>query len=131
MVSIENIFAAGAAVLAGRQLGAKDTGGASRTVTTVIGISMLSASEVLAGTHKVVLLTESMASPAFPLSEVPELKKNSRGVKAVTFDKNDTALAFAKAVDSRTETIFYKGKELSVKRIRVRARAAKAQKVAL
>ena len=41
MVSIENIFAAGAAVLAGRQLGAKDTGGASRTVTTVIGISMI------------------------------------------------------------------------------------------
>ena len=35
MVSIENIFAAGAAVLAGRQLGAKDEAGASRTVTTV------------------------------------------------------------------------------------------------
>ena len=30
MVSIENIFAAGAAVLAGRQLGAGDSGGASR-----------------------------------------------------------------------------------------------------
>ena len=41
MVSIENIFAAGAAVLAGRQLGAKDTDGASRTATTVIGISMI------------------------------------------------------------------------------------------
>ena len=40
MVSIENIFAAGAAVLAGRQLGAKDNQGASRTVTTVIGLSM-------------------------------------------------------------------------------------------
>lgn len=40
MVSIENIFAAGAAVLAGRQLGAKDEEGASRTVTTVIGISV-------------------------------------------------------------------------------------------
>ena len=41
MVSIENIFAAGAAVLAGRQLGAKDPEGASRTITTIIGISML------------------------------------------------------------------------------------------
>ena len=40
MVSIENIFAAGAAVLAGRQLGSKDTAGASRTVTTVIGLSV-------------------------------------------------------------------------------------------
>lgn len=41
MVSIENIFAAGAAVLAGRQLGAKDEEGASRTVTTVIGLSVM------------------------------------------------------------------------------------------
>lgn len=40
MVSIENIFAAGAAVLAGRQLGAKDNEGASRTVTTIIGLSI-------------------------------------------------------------------------------------------
>lgn len=41
MVSIENIFAAGAAVLAERQLGARDEEGASRTVTTVIGLSIL------------------------------------------------------------------------------------------
>ncbi|MBS6196279.1 MAG: MATE family efflux transporter [Clostridiales bacterium] len=41
MVSIENIFAAGAAVLAGRQLGASDHEGASRTVTTIIGISVI------------------------------------------------------------------------------------------
>ena len=41
MVSIENIFAAGAAVLAGRQIGAKDENGASRTVTSVIGLSIL------------------------------------------------------------------------------------------
>lgn len=40
MVSIGNIFAAGAAVLAGRQLGAKDMDGARRTVTTIIGISI-------------------------------------------------------------------------------------------
>ena len=41
MVSIENIFAAGAAVLAGRQLGAKDPEAASRTVTTIIGLSVI------------------------------------------------------------------------------------------
>lgn len=39
MVSVENIFAAGAAVIAGRQLGASDTEGANRTVTTIIGFS--------------------------------------------------------------------------------------------
>lgn len=41
MVSVENIFAAGAAVLAGRQLGANDKDGANRTVTTIVGLSMV------------------------------------------------------------------------------------------
>lgn len=41
MVSVENIFAAGAAVLAGRQLGANDKEGAGRTVTTIVGLSMV------------------------------------------------------------------------------------------
>lgn len=40
MVSVENIFAAGAAVLAGRQLGAGDKLGANRTVTSVVGLSV-------------------------------------------------------------------------------------------
>lgn len=40
MVSLENIFAAGAAVLAGRQLGSGDKEAASRTVTTIIGFSV-------------------------------------------------------------------------------------------
>lgn len=41
MVSVENIFAAGAAVLAGRQLGSGNKEEASRTVTTIIGISVI------------------------------------------------------------------------------------------
>lgn len=40
MVSIENIFAAGASVLAGRQLGAGEKEKASQTVTTIIGFSI-------------------------------------------------------------------------------------------
>jgi putative MATE family efflux protein len=41
MVSVENIFAAGAAVLAGRQLGANDKDGANTTATTTIGLSVV------------------------------------------------------------------------------------------
>lgn len=41
MVSIENIFAAGAGVLAGRQLGEEDKEGANRTVTTIVGFSIM------------------------------------------------------------------------------------------
>lgn len=40
MVSIENIFAAGASVLAGRQLGADDKESANRTITTIVGSSL-------------------------------------------------------------------------------------------
>lgn len=41
MVSVENIFAAGAAVLAGRQLGAGEKDKAGQTVTTIVGLSMI------------------------------------------------------------------------------------------
>lgn len=41
MVSIENIFAAGASVLAGRQLGAGQKEEANQTVTTIVGFSMM------------------------------------------------------------------------------------------
>lgn len=41
MVSIENIFAAGAGVLAGRQLGENEKEEANRTVTTMVGFSMI------------------------------------------------------------------------------------------
>lgn len=40
-VSIENIFATGAAVLAGRQLGANDKDGADTTVSTIVASSVL------------------------------------------------------------------------------------------
>ncbi|MBP8856127.1 MAG: MATE family efflux transporter, partial [Oscillospiraceae bacterium] len=40
-VSIENIFAAGAAVLAGRQLGANDKNGAYTTISTIVGTSAI------------------------------------------------------------------------------------------
>ncbi|MEG1985029.1 MAG: MATE family efflux transporter [Oscillospiraceae bacterium] len=40
-VSIENIFAAGAAVLAGRQLGANDKDGANTTISTIVSASAI------------------------------------------------------------------------------------------
>ena len=50
----------------------------------VVGVIMLSASDVLTGTKKVILLTKDGLSLGFPLSEVSELKKTSRGVKGIT-----------------------------------------------
>lgn len=48
-VSIENIFAAGAAVLAGRQLGAQDEEGAAVTVSTVVAASTVVGMVLCAG----------------------------------------------------------------------------------
>ncbi|MFR7816986.1 MAG: hypothetical protein ACLU22_05875 [Clostridium sp.] len=42
----------------------------------VVGVIMLSASDVLTGTKKVILLTKDGLSLGFPLSEVSELKKD-------------------------------------------------------
>lgn len=96
----------------------------------VVGVIMLSASDVLTGTKKVILLTKDGFSLGFPLSEVSELKKTSRGVKGITLEKEDT-VAFATVVHPAAETFEYEGKTLNVRRVRNRKRAAKGQKANL
>lgn len=72
MVSIENIFAAGAGILAGRQLGEHDKEGANRTVTTIVGFSMV----VGIGLCIVGILFEDVLLRAFGASEavLPQAK---------------------------------------------------------
>ena len=96
----------------------------------VVGVIMLSASDVLTGTKKVILLTKDGLSLGFPLSEVSELKKTSRGVKGITLEKEDT-VAFATVVHPAAETFEYGGKTLNARRVRNRKRAAKGQKANL
>lgn len=96
----------------------------------VVGVIMLSASDVLTGTKKVILLTKDGLSLGFPLSEVSELKKTSRGVKGITLENEDT-VAFATVVHPAAETFEYEGKTLNARRVRNRKRAAKGQKANL
>ena len=96
----------------------------------VVGVIMLSASDVLTGTKKVILLTKDVLSLGFPLGEVSELKKTSRGVKGITLEKEDT-VAFATVVHPAAETFEYEGKTLNARRVRNRKRAAKGQKANL
>ena len=96
----------------------------------VVGVIMLSASDVLTGTKKVILLTKDGLSLGFPLSEVSELKKTSRGVKGITLEKEDT-VAFATVVHPAAETFEYEGETLNARRVRNRKRAAKGQKANL
>lgn len=97
----------------------------------VISVCLLTASEVMsswAGGIKVILLTEKGLSLGFSLSEVTELKKTSRGVKAITLEKNDT-VCFATALNQNIETFVYNDKTMSTKKIRTRKRGDKGQKV--
>ncbi len=96
----------------------------------IVGLNRLSAMDVLSGDQKVILYTANGLSLGFPLEEVPELKKASRGVKAITLDKNDT-VAYATCVTPYDETFTYRGKEYSAKKVRNRKRGAKGQKATL
>jgi len=96
----------------------------------VIGINLLSARDILAGNLKVILLTEKGLSLGFPLSDVTELKKTSRGVKAISLEKNDT-VCFAISLNPNVETFLYNDKVRSAKKVRNRKRGDKGQKAQL
>ncbi len=96
----------------------------------LVAINLMSGHEVLAGNLKVIILTEKGLSLGFPLSEVSELKKTSRGVKAITLDKNDS-VTFAAAMNQNAESFRYNDKTLSAKKVRMRKRGDKGQKAAL
>lgn len=96
----------------------------------LVGVAVLTASDVLTGTKKVILLTEKGLSLGFPIGEVSEFKKTSRGVKAISLEKDDK-LVFATVVHPAAETFEYEGKILNARRVRNRRRAAKGQKANL
>ena len=100
------------------------------TGDVLAGITRLSAADVLAGNRKVILYTNERLSLGFQLEEVPEMKKVSRGVKAIDLEANDFVV-YASAVTPEDETFIYRGKELSAKKIRNRKRGAKGQKATL
>lgn len=97
---------------------------------SLVGIELLTAADVLTGTKKVILLTEKGYSLGFPVGEVSEFKKTSRGVKAISLEKNDF-LIFATAVHPAAETFEYDGRTYNARRVRNRKRAAKGQKANL
>ncbi|ROR31559.1 DNA gyrase subunit A [Mobilisporobacter senegalensis] len=96
----------------------------------LVSVTMLSAHDILAGNRKVIMLTKKGLSLGFPLEEVSELKKTSRGVKGITLEKEDN-VSFATTVDSNSEIFIFEGKELNAKKVRNRKRGAKGQNAQL
>ncbi len=96
----------------------------------VVGITAMSAKEVLSGHMKVIILTEKKLSLGFPLEEVPELKKTGKGVKSITLEKKDQVL-YGTVLNDKVETFSFDGKEYNAKKVRNRKRGAKGQNAAL
>lgn len=94
------------------------------------GVTLVTAAEILSDDRKVILLTDQGLSLGFPVSEVSEFKKTSRGVKAITLDQDDF-LVYATVEAQSAETFIYDGRVLNAKRVRNRKRAAKGQKAVL
>ena len=96
----------------------------------LVSIIMLSAKEILEQEQKVILLTKKGLTLGFALSEVVELKKTGRGVKAITLVEGDEVV-FTIVLPSLEEAFEYNGKRLSAKKIRMRKRGVEGQKVTL
>ncbi|WP_167956071.1 DNA gyrase/topoisomerase IV subunit A [Anaerosporobacter faecicola] len=91
----------------------------------LVSITVLTAHDILSQNMKVILLTEKGASLGFPLEEVSELKKTSRGVKAIALDSGDHVI-YATAQDSNLDRFTYESKTYSARKVRMRKRGQKA-----
>jgi DNA gyrase subunit A len=96
----------------------------------LVSILLLTGHMVSSTESKVILLTNDSLSLGFPLSEVSELKKTSRGVKGIALDKNDYVV-HATVVTPEVEFFEFNQKQLSAKKVRNRKRGAKGKKATL
>lgn len=96
----------------------------------LVHVISLSCQDILSGNRKVLLLTEKELSLGFLLSEVSELKKSSRGTKAIALEENDY-IAYCNVVTPDTLEFTFHDTVYSAKKIRTRKRGAKGQKAQL
>lgn len=93
----------------------------------LVCVKSLTASEYMSNSNRVIMLTAKKLSLAFPLSEVSEFKKTSRGVKGISLE-NEDKLIYADCHDVKEETAMLNGKTINLKKVRTRRRAQKGQK---
>lgn len=94
----------------------------------VAGMAALTVMDVINPDERVILITKNGATLCFPLYEVSEFKKTSRGIKGITLDKGDY-VKYASVVSPDQEEITFDGKTFSLKNIKSGKRAAKGKKI--
>ncbi|MCR5823158.1 MAG: DNA topoisomerase 4 subunit A [Lachnospiraceae bacterium] len=96
----------------------------------VVNIVKLTATDILSENRKVIMMTNTGLSLAYALEEVAEFKKTSRGVRGILLEKNDK-VAFTTVVTPTDESFEFKGKEIPVKKLKIRKRGLKGMKISL
>jgi DNA gyrase subunit A len=96
----------------------------------VVNIVKLTATDILSENRKVIMMTNSGLSLGYALEEVAEFKKTSRGVRGILLEKNDK-VSLTTVVTPTDENFEYRGKEISVKKIKIRKRGVKGLKTSL
>lgn len=96
----------------------------------VIAVNALTASEVISGAGKIVLLTKKGLSLGFSISELVEMKKTGRGVRGITLDDGDPVV-FASFLADPGADFTYNGKVISAKKIKCNKRGGKGKKAQL
>ncbi len=90
-------------------------------------VSVITIEDVLADNRKVIMITKNGASLGFPLNEVNEYKKTSRGVKGITLAAGDE-VAHAALITPEQDIMTFDGHDYSVRKIKLRKRGDKPQK---
>lgn len=93
----------------------------------IIGITMMSAADILSGGRRVILYSNNGISLGFALDEVPDLKKSSKGVKAINLVEGDY-LVYGAVHNVADEFFEYNGKQFSAKKVKNKKRGAKGMK---
>ena len=90
-------------------------------------MTLLTVEDAIAQDRKVIMITKNGLSLGFPLTEVSELKKTSRGVKGIALEKEDL-VEYSSVVTPDCEEVTFEQTKYNPKKIRNRKRGAKGQK---
>ncbi len=95
---------------------------------SIVYIKALSTEDVLADNKKVVFLTNKNYTLSYPVSQINEYKKTSRGVTGIKLEKGDyLRLAFLVGPDDKSVSV--DSKEINVSRFKEGKRADKGKKI--
>ncbi|MCI7062335.1 MAG: DNA topoisomerase 4 subunit A [Lachnospiraceae bacterium] len=93
----------------------------------LVAVEQVMPEDAIFGDRKVIMITKKGMSLGFPLSEVNEFKKTSRGLKGITLADKDEVIHGA-LVQPDTDIKIFDGKKYNVKKIKLRKRNDKPMK---